>query len=452
MDLKDPNKALKRIFFFLPFGLYLGIAAQVAIVFILGILGPYLLNRGQLRHSKKSLHMYSFYFLVIWAVFPFADLINSFYPSVDTAKYNGIIVGKSQLPTVVILTALSFYLFSLKSKALEGLQQFRVKLESEAIFVSFLRGNILATCLCGGYFLVQHLTGFDYRREGLFLGANNMLSTGTYRIFGFFGHTLSISAVMLAVGVFYHCLLYLPQARLALANKFKNHLIFLIISHYTFVFLAGGRTAVVCVLIMTTMIHWHMIFTKSSSWLRKLSIGLALLAPTTGFLFMFGTFNRMASFTQSLLSNPSSAELDRFVFWKVYLKLILDSPFFGHGSEHLKRHGREQAYIDLGFADFEKKYNAHNIFLESLADIGVLGCLITILCCYGLFRLSKSLSKHDKLSYATLTALGFSILANFIHGLTQNTFFDAHVTTAYALLFWLCFWLRDASGDRLVSS
>lgn len=133
-------------------------------------------------------------------------------------------------------------------------------------------------------------------------------------------------------------------------------------------------------------------------------------------------------FHESLEANAATEGYtdDRMVFWHVHWEMFKDRPLLGHG-ENLDTAYRTPYYEALGFKDFPKKYEAHNLFLQILVNGGLVGlaafCTWIGWIIFGLVR-------------ARGTAFGSapiqSVLALLLAGMTQNAFQDSEVR--YALM------------------
>jgi O-antigen ligase len=56
--------------------------------------------------------------------------------------------------------------------------------------------------------------------------------------------------------------------------------------------------------------------------------------------------------------------------------MLLDSPLWGQGYSNMAKGRRVMSYDAMGLRDFPERFNAHNIFFETLANIGILGSTI----------------------------------------------------------------------------
>jgi O-antigen ligase len=114
---------------------------------------------------------------------------------------------------------------------------------------------------------------------------------------------------------------------------------------------------------------------------------------------------------------------DRLLFWHVHLLMIADRPLIGTGP-HANKSIREEKYAQLGFADFTKKYNAHNAYLQILADGGVIAFAFFLFWLMTVYQLIRPLGL-----VAVSTLCCFLLTA-----LTQNSLQDNEVRYLLALL------------------
>jgi hypothetical protein len=107
-------------------------------------------------------------------------------------------------------------------------------------------------------------------------------------------------------------------------------------------------------------------------------------------------------------------------------------------------------YDALGYKDFPEKFNAHNMFFETISNIGLLGSLIVMFLLFYIYQTLTRLTFGVQLNYKIFKALKFAIVLNLIHGLTQNVFFDSGVTVVYTYLLWLVVW-STTKGEHFES-
>ena len=210
------------------------------------------------------------------------------------------------------------------------------------------------------YMLVQRYTGIDWTHG---FGATlppNRFAYGVYRVSGFMGHPLTLSFNLVT--------LFVTFVGLRLDPKFgwsqdEARLL-------TFI------GAICGISLLVTGSRWPFIVAIASiglsegrrllGWYKQLGLGATALG-----VFLFFEKSIIGRFSEVLSpSVPIELRFERLVFWKVHAKMFLDYPVFGVGmgaSEAAKL----QYYSALGYNG--NTYNAHNVFLQTLADSGLIG-------------------------------------------------------------------------------
>lgn len=133
------------------------------------------------------------------------------------------------------------------------------------------------------------------------------------------------------------------------------------------------------------------------------------------------------TFSQIGVDKHSNYPDDRLAFWHVHWNMVKERPVLGHGFT-LDTAYRLPYYKKVGLDDFSKPYEAHNMFLQILANGGLLG-LSGFLIWYFWF-LWFALKQQDPL----LRKIGWQTLIGFaLVGLTQNAFQDSSVRMVLTL-------------------
>ena len=275
----------------------------------------------------------------------------------------------------------------------------------------FFRGLVCALFFLAVYVVLQYIFGFDYRHDNFRLPDQDRFNGTYFRAYGLYGHPLSLSSVMLAL--LGYCCVLLEGAR-----DNKKELIFICVLSLIILFLTGSRAP--------ALIACFFLFVFFS---RKLPIFPLLLGTSAAFcaFYYIGIFSRVLE----VFSFENFGEFPRFVFWKVHALMFLDSPFFGHSYAAVSSFLRNEYYELAGFGNYFTKYSAHNVYLEFLVELGLVGSFFVGGIFYFLLFFLKKNAQSKQFFYAFLLALGL----NMIHGLTQNTFFDANLFSAYLYLY-----------------
>lgn len=313
----------------------------------------------------------------------------------------------------------------------------------------FTQGMALASTLLGLYLAAQHLTGLDYKEvTGHLASAKKLSTTGTYRTLGFYGHPLSLAGACLAIFAFFLTLLAIsPRESLttqqppSLCRGSRALWAYIAALNFLFILLSGGRTAIVLAFLLILLYPFCMPFSGRGKLLR-LSAALTAAVAGLAFLWWSGISQRYQELGDlfSLSEQNLEHNLGRPTFWRVYWAMFLDKPWLGHGSAWINSSVRNLYYQQLGLGSFAFQYNAHNLYLEILANVGIVGASALVLGVTLLLRTLKNLclkGSNSTLFQAFLVAL----IGNLAHGLTQNTLFDSNVLYIYLYFIWFIVWV-----------
>lgn len=114
---------------------------------------------------------------------------------------------------------------------------------------------------------------------------------------------------------------------------------------------------------------------------------------------------------------------DRLAFWHAHWEMFKERPIVGHGDD-LNAAYRAPYYARIGLANFERQYEAHNMFLQVLINGGLVA-LAMFLAWWGVWL--KAAWRWAPLAFETLLVLIFA-------GMTQNAFQDAEVRYVLTLV------------------
>lgn len=414
--------------------------------------------------QKKIITIMALCFLAIFTIFPVVNFLNYFLPLPDflaDKPFPNIPIksmASSHFSSSLLATSLFLLLFAYlcgrqPSFGKEKLHAdfptpSRSKEENNYAqrgFKTFTQGMLLASVILAIYILIQHFTGFDYKGKNFLLSSSKQfISTKNYRVIGFFGHPLSLASASLAILCFFWSLfcMSINSTRYSLPIFKQNKQYFFVISliHMIGIILSGSRSSL-CVAIFIILCS-PLIFLQKRILMSGKTLVLSIAGTSGGLLLCLsvGIFARFKELEQLW----QAGNLDRLKFWTVYTKMFLDRPFLGHGHAWIKYFSRDYYYIELGMKGIERKYNAHNLYLEVLANIGLIGAGIISLAFLCFLKQLKNLCQ-SKNQIFLFYAFSMALAGNLINGLTQNTYFDSNVLYIYIFFFWFMFWQQLTS-------
>lgn len=276
---------------------------------------------------------------------------------------------------------------------------------------------VLLAAVTLGYLVVQRYTGVDWVGGFSKRLPANRFAYGVYRPNGWVGHPLTLGFNLMLITVVAWIRGFHPGA-VGGEQKFWRSLfgiagVSLVLNQSRWPI--GVTLAIIA---LTGLVffkkHWKMVV---------LILGLAGAA-----LFLEpGIRGRVAE----LATNPQQfvEKGERFGFWKIHARMFADHPVLGVGY-HRRKSAALDYYKRAGYTESEKKYAAHNIYLQILADSGIVGFLgFTILILGVLVTGWRRLQK----GYPALLAL---LAAAMLGGTMQNNFRDSE--------FLFCFWMLVA--------
>jgi O-antigen ligase len=339
-------------------------------------------------------------------------------------------VSSAFLACSVVFLSLIFFKSKIQDTSLKTQKNFSINLKTVVYIFSVF----------SVFLLCQFIFGLDLKRGfQSFLPPEYRQLGGFYRVLGFYGHPLSLASVGLALGT---CCYWKMTDRLFLNWKASQQWLFLGVLGVFITALTGGRTSLaICIFLVFSAFILH--FYSFLKYKKQASVKiLALVLLPFLFLKQLGQILLWLKKTflgrfQFPSENVLSSQPDRFKFWEIHWKLFLDSPWFGQGSGALENGLRTFAYHKYGHERLKDKFNAHNIFLESLATVGLLGSMVLLVASlFSLFYLTKIIQHNNQKEtknyfWKTFAFLSISFMVNLVHGFTQNTYFDSNVSYFY---------------------
>jgi O-antigen ligase len=319
----------------------------------------------------------------------------------------------------------------------------------------FANGLLYSSAILFVYCLFQHVTGFNVLLKTKMLADEHRMPNGNYRVFGFYGHPLSLASGSLVWSIM--ALFGLWSIHKKRSDAFGLNAIgwgIIAVLHSALVYMSGGRTA-----LLVLAIFWAILIVVVGLGLMSLKLKMSrrkffntknripiLLGVIPA---VIGVFSSVVYLNRDILQAIAGKVVtrgvgggtlgqgplgDRELFWQVYLAMWRDAPMLGQGYFAVEHGLRTHYYVQEGFAGLRDKFNAHNIFLEVLGTTGLIGFFGYLLVCVLLWVNMKVLAGRSEQRRFIVGALGCAFLANLLHGLTQNTFFDSAVSACYLAL------------------
>lgn len=302
------------------------------------------------------------------------------------------------------------------------------------LFTWQARGLLLASVVLGIYMLGQRTWGWDWIHGFQAKIGEHRFAYGVYRASGLMGHPLSLA---------YNCMLLalvsFAQGLWILRRERQQGWIWLLISAVNLGLIALTGSRYPLVLTVSLMVLAILIHTRLGNLQNILGLGLLAFVMISG-IFLFDPV-MMGRIEELLDPNvPLEQRFDRWIFWKVHLQIFTDHPWLGTGLANYDRLLLDY-YDQAGYTHIERKYTAHNILLQTLADSGLVGSLALLVIFGVLFRAAFFTLKAFRHQGFLLIALG-----TLFGGLLQNTLRDSEYLYALWTSMGLCCGCLIAGG------
>ncbi len=302
------------------------------------------------------------------------------------------------------------------------------------LFTWQARALLVASILLGLYMLGQRTWGWDWIHGFQAKIGEHRFAYGVYRASGLMGHPLSLA---------YNCMLLslvsFAQGLWMFRWDRRQAWTWLLISavNLGLIALTGSRYP----LALTVGLMLLAILLHTGIGNRQNILGLGLLAfVMMSAIFLFDPV--MMGRIQEVLDPkvPLEQRFDRWIFWKVHLQIFMDHPWLGTGLANYDRLLLDY-YDQAGYTHIERKYTAHNILLQTLADSGIVGSLTLLVLFAVLFRAAYRMLKDFRHQGFLMIALG-----TVLGGLLQNTLRDSEYLYALWTSMGLCCGCLIAGG------
>ncbi len=266
------------------------------------------------------------------------------------------------------------------------------------------------------YALTQRYTGVDWVHGFTAYLPAHRFAYDVYRVSGFMGHPLSLAynTAIMTLTLWFCLRLRWTSA----PSRERRHWIAGVLFTLSIHVLTASRWPS-AILLFSVMAFEGM---RAIRYWRFIGIGAVVLASA---IWLEGS---MIGRMQEILRPdvPIEQREARWVFWKIHWEMFQDAPITGIGVGQQKSLVMDY-YARGGYTDIERKYSAHNIYLQTLADTGIVGFVGLV----GLYAVLISVAlRFQGMSRRTMMVL---IGASVGFGLMQDTLRD----TEFLYAFWM---------------
>jgi len=267
------------------------------------------------------------------------------------------------------------------------------------------------------YVFAQRYTGINWVHGFSSDLPPHRLAYGVYRISGLMGHPLSFAYNLMLFTLF--CFGFSISSQIAAGLRWKW--IACTAMSFSCLLLSGSRWPLVVAIVLMVPIAARLMIRSRLFWLSSLLIIVWFSA------FDRGTINRFGEIFES--KQTWEERMPRLVFWKVHLAMFQGKPIAGTGYANRGK-VRLDYYVQEGYTELREKYSAHNIFLQTLADSGVIGFLSLLCLLAGVMAAGFVVWRRDHSSSLFLVGA-----ATLLAGLMQNNLRDSE----YLFALWAFF-------------
>ena len=215
------------------------------------------------------------------------------------------------------------------------------------------------------YCLFQRYTGIDWAKGFSATLPDNRFSYGVFRLSGFMGHPLTLAYNLIFATLLFSFFCYgsYLEGHKSRAFWWASSVLLCI----SILLLSGSRWPLVVLAISGLL--W-----TSKVILKRWKIAAMLGVLFAGAIFLEGSLIGRFSEVYSK-GRVKTEEIPRLVFWKIHTKMFVDNPVWGVGYS-ARTVGSVDYYTKNGYNSMERKYSAHNQYLQVLADSGLVGFVV----------------------------------------------------------------------------
>jgi O-antigen ligase len=284
-----------------------------------------------------------------------------------------------------------------------------------------LKSFLVFTSLLLVYALIQRYTGIDWVHGFASRLGDNRFAYGVYRVSGWMDHPLTFAFNLMLLTLFSlsHGLWLAREGLRSDARLWFAETALL----FALLFLTDSRYPMALTFLLGALLfYWEFPKFRKFCLAGMMLCGLGLTLVLT--ILPHESLGRWGELIDSKL--PLEQRFDRVIFWKINWQLFLEDPWLGTGLGQYPSRLLD-TYLQAGYTSLERKYNAHNIYLQTFADGGVLGGLSLVLLLTGVGLTAWQV--NAKFKHRALTLI---FLATLLGGLLQNHLRD----TEYLFALW----------------
>ncbi len=157
-----------------------------------------------------------------------------------------------------------------------------------------------------------------------------------------------------------------------LKNKLQSRTqVLIIIILFLYLFLLASIAAYIILAVMCLLLIYN-ISDKSRKYTMSIMFVLGLIVFLNN-PRVFDFYSNVKDFNNTLVIDNTTVEKSRLLTWNASIKLIQEAPFLGYGvgdtNDVLIEKYKELNY----FHNYKNKYNAHNQFLQTFLQTGIIG-------------------------------------------------------------------------------
>lgn len=165
--------------------------------------------------------------------------------------------------------------------------------------------------------------------------------------------------------------------------------------------LSTGSRAIFIVFLLISFIWLIYFFAKTKKLSRKNIYLTTTVALILGGVFLFSLASNNYSRFEELTNLKKGSASDRFILWRSGFSAFLQKPLFGYGLDNQSQAYFPRYEVDWALYSPPSVYSdrAHNLILDILLSVGLLGLIFFIYFYYWIFKNLKIASKDSNNNY-----------------------------------------------------